>query len=115
MVESDRRVIHQTRRLGAGWKPGRPILCDFGEARLLWPNPRHFTDDKKQISDGMWWKTGKTQLHMQTIQPVQYRAPEVMFQLEWGEKVDIWNLGVMVSNLPTNSAISSFFFWLELF
>ncbi len=51
---------------------GRPVLCDFGEARF----------------------GGKT--YMDIIQPYQYRAPEVILGAPWDEKVDIWTIGVMV-------------------
>jgi serine/threonine-protein kinase SRPK3 len=33
---------------------------------------------------------------MANIQPFQYRAPEVIFNISWDEKVDIWSVGVMV-------------------
>ena len=49
-----------------------PILSDLGEAR---------------IGD----------LHRGMIQPDIYRAPEVILGMEWTSKVDIWNVGVLVS------------------
>lgn len=55
-------------------KWGEPILCDFGEAR-----------------------TGKAK-YTGDLQPIPYRAPEVILGMAWDEKVDIWNLGVMVSH-----------------
>ncbi|CAA7268405.1 unnamed protein product [Cyclocybe aegerita] len=30
------------------------------------------------------------------IQPHQYRAPEVILNIPWDEKVDIWSIGVMI-------------------
>ena len=48
------------------------MLCDFGEARF------------GEYDD------------MVDIQPFQYRAPEVIFDIPWDEKVDIWSVGVMV-------------------
>ena len=51
---------------------GRPVLCDFSEARL----------EKYD--------------NMADVQPYQYRAPEVIFDIPWDEKVDIWSVGVMV-------------------
>lgn len=33
-----------------------------------------------------------------TIQPDEYRAPEVCLGHNWSYSVDIWNLGVMVSS-----------------
>ncbi|WPH01536.1 Hypothetical protein R9X50_00438200 [Acrodontium crateriforme] len=32
-------------------------------------------------------------------QPYIYRAPEVMLDIPWGTKVDIWNLGVLIWDL----------------
>jgi serine/threonine-protein kinase SRPK3 len=31
------------------------------------------------------------------IQPIPYRAPEVILGMKWNESVDIWNFGVLVS------------------
>ena len=53
---------------------GRPVLCDFGEAR---------------IGEG----------DHNLIQPYPYRAPEVILEMSWHNKVDIWMVGVMVSHL----------------
>ncbi|KLJ05563.1 hypothetical protein EMPG_10960 [Blastomyces silverae] len=33
------------------------------------------------------------------IQPFIYRAPEVVLGMKWTEKVDIWNLGVLIWDL----------------
>jgi len=65
------RVIYLSRELAD--MDGRPVLCDFGEARF-----------------------GK-QVYNELIQPFVYRAPEVDLQIPWDNKVDIWNIGVMVS------------------
>lgn len=51
---------------------GQPVLCDLGQARM---GPSH----------------------RGIIQPNIYKAPEVLFDMEWGYSADIWNLGVMVS------------------
>jgi serine/threonine-protein kinase SRPK3 len=32
-----------------------------------------------------------------TIQAIPYRAPEVILGMKWNERVDIWNLGIVVS------------------
>jgi serine/threonine-protein kinase SRPK3 len=67
------RVIHTSRPLVPPfYSYGRPVLCDFGEARL-----------------------GEYD-NMIDIQPYQYRAPEVILNIPWDEKVDIWSVGVMV-------------------
>jgi serine/threonine protein kinase len=52
---------------------GYAILCDFGSA---------FPDD--QTWDG-------------EAQSLPYRAPEVILGAEWDHKLDIWNIGVLVS------------------
>jgi len=67
------RIIYTSRPLAPSLYPyGRPILSDFGEARF---------GEYDNMAD---------------IQPYQYRAPEVIFDIPWDEKVDIWNVGVMV-------------------
>lgn len=67
------RVIYESRGLIRPEKPGRPVLCDFGEARF---GKDTYVDD---------------------IQPYVYRAPEVILDIPWTYSVDIWNVGVMVS------------------
>lgn len=52
---------------------GLPVLSDLGEAR-----------------DG-------SHKHSGDIMPGIYRAPEVILNMDWDEKVDIWSIGVMVS------------------
>ena len=76
-VDGD-RVIYESRGLESPKTPGRPILCDFGEARL---GTKTYTDD---------------------IQPYVYRAPEIILDIPWTYSVDIWNLGVMVSESDAN-------------
>ena len=71
-VDGD-RVIYESRGLKRPKKPGRPVLCDFGEARF---GQKMYADD---------------------IQPYVYRAPEVILDIPWTYSVDIWNVGVMVS------------------
>lgn len=66
------RVIYASRKLRKTKKHGRPILCDFGQARY---GSNTYTGD---------------------IQPYIYRAPEVVLRMPWNEKVDIWNVGVLV-------------------
>jgi serine/threonine-protein kinase SRPK3 len=73
VIDND-RTIYSSHRLGlpkdALW--GQPVLCDFGEARI---GPRH---------KGL-------------VQPQLYRAPEVVFEMDWDSKVDIWSISTMVS------------------
>lgn len=66
-------IIYHSKELEMPKKHGRPIITDFGEARF---GQSEYDDD---------------------IQPFQYRAPEVIFNVPWSYKVDIWNLGVLVS------------------
>ena len=67
------RVIYTSRPLVPPvYSYGPPVLCDFSEARF---------GEYDNMAD---------------IQPFQYRAPEVIFDIPWDEKVDIWSVGVMV-------------------
>jgi serine/threonine protein kinase len=59
------------------------VLCDFGEARL---------GEYDNMAD---------------IQPYQYRAPEVILDIPWDEKVDIWNVGVIVSTTAIYMTINT--------
>ncbi|WEW61697.1 hypothetical protein PRK78_007189 [Emydomyces testavorans] len=68
------RTIYMTRRI-----PGTetlPIITDFGEARLI---------TKTQPKD--------------VIMPHAYRAPEAILQMKWNDKVDIWNVAVLLWDL----------------
>jgi len=52
---------------------GNSILCDFGGARI----------GRQKFS------------HI--VQPAIYRAPEVVLNMDWDHKIDIWNVGALVS------------------
>lgn len=67
------RVVYESRGLRWPKKSGRPVLCDFGEARF---GKTTYTDD---------------------VQPYVYRAPEIILDIPWTYSVDPWNVGVMVS------------------
>ncbi|GIJ81647.1 hypothetical protein Asppvi_000146 [Aspergillus pseudoviridinutans] len=69
------RVIYSSRKLGRTKNHGRPVLCDFGQARV------------------------GSSTYCGDIQPYIYRAPEVVLRMPWDEKVDIWNLGVLTWDL----------------
>lgn len=56
-------------------KLGAPVLSDFGSAVY------------------------GDQEHMEDVQPNIYRAPEVILEVPWSYKIDIWNVGCMVSFL----------------
>ena len=71
-VLNEEHVVYISRNLHPN-SYGRPVLCDFGEARFI-------------LEEG----------YSEDIQPVQYRAPEVILGIPWNEKVDIWSVGVMV-------------------
>lgn len=68
------RAIYHSRKLGIPKKHGRPVLSDFGEAR--------FGSESGTYCDD--------------VQPFMYRAPEVLLRMPWNEKIDIWNLAVVV-------------------
>lgn len=68
------RVVYLSRDLKIPKVHGRPILSDFGEARF-------------SSGIGSQWKD---------VQPLIYRAPEVLLRMPWDEKIDIWNVGVLV-------------------
>lgn len=75
------RIIYVSRPLPISL--GTPVLCDLGEARLG-------TD--QQQGD---------------IMPDIYRAPEVILEMNWDYKVDIWNVGMVVRQLPGQTYPSS--------
>lgn len=65
-------VIYASRELKTTNNHGPPVLCDFGQARF---GSARYNGD---------------------IQPYIYRAPEILLRTTWNEKVDIWNLAVLV-------------------
>lgn len=67
------RVLYASRELKTTDNYGRPVLCDFGQGRF--GSAPYYGD----------------------IQPYIYRAPEILLRTTWDEKVDIWNLAVLVS------------------
>lgn len=69
-ILSDRTIYHSR---PMNLSTGLPILCDLGEARV---------GTQKQRGD---------------IMPGIYRALEVILEMEWDSKVDIWAMGIMVS------------------
>ncbi|PGH34762.1 CMGC/SRPK protein kinase [[Emmonsia] crescens] len=73
------RTIYKSRRFRRpvrGNSYGLPILCDFGEARI-----------------------GKMQESGPFVQPHIYRAPEIIFEMPWGNAVDIWNVACLIWDL----------------
>ncbi|EKV11657.1 Protein kinase, putative [Penicillium digitatum PHI26] len=65
----DARTIYVSRSLPIS--SGTPVLCDLGEARL--------GTDQQQGE----------------IMPDIYRAPEVILNMRWDSRVDIWNVGMV--------------------
>ncbi|KAI4123119.1 MAG: hypothetical protein LQ338_005432 [Usnochroma carphineum] len=63
---------------------GNPVLTDFGQMRLAEPINK------------AWWM------------PDIYRAPEVLLGLPWGFPVDVWSVGVMVSEKKRTSDAEAF-------
>ena len=77
------RTIYTSRELRLPKKGlwGEPVLCDFGQARI-------------------------GRVHQGDIQPEVYKAPEVLFEMEWSHQVDIWNVGALVSTVFTLRALA---------
>lgn len=78
------RVIYSSRKLRKTKQHGRPILCDLGQARF-----------------------GSTR-YCGDIQPYIYRAPEVLLRMSWDQKVDIWNVGVVVRRVSCCLFVTNF-------
>jgi serine/threonine-protein kinase SRPK3 len=70
--EDGQRIIYRSRAMPGTEGVGTPVLSDLGEARII--NGENTED----------------------IQPEQFRAPEVIFEHLWNEKVDLWNFGCLV-------------------
>ena len=70
-------TVYTSRRFGLPEEFGDVVLGDFGAA---------VRGDVKRNHDA---------------QPYVYRSPEVMLKTEWSYPVDIWNVGAMVSPIPT--------------
>ncbi|KAH6839478.1 kinase domain protein [Chaetomium sp. MPI-CAGE-AT-0009] len=73
--EVNGRVVYVTRQIPMPKALGPPVLCDFGAAVF---------GDK---------------LHDDDVQPDQYRCPEVILEIPWSYKIDVWNIGCLVWDL----------------
>ncbi|KAK5999532.1 hypothetical protein QM012_005385 [Aureobasidium pullulans] len=71
----DDRVIHLSYTLPTSYTD--PVITDFGAARLGQPGEKFRGD----------------------VMPGVYRAPEVIADMEWDSKIDIWSVGVMTWDL----------------
>lgn len=78
------RVIYKSRRIPR--TRGLPIITDFGEAR--------FADEDRRGQD---------------IMPDAYRAPETILKMNWDNKVDIWSIGMVVSDNFSRYISTGFF------
>ena len=74
MKEVDGSTVYLSRKMGIPRTFGAPVLCDFGSAVPL--------------DDGLE--------HREDVQPNFNRSPEVILDVPWTYKVDIWNVGCMV-------------------
>ena len=66
------RTIYASTNLDIPDEPGGPVLTDFGDA---------------QFGAGPF---------AVEVMPDLYRAPEIVLCIAWGDKIDIWALGLMV-------------------
>jgi hypothetical protein len=71
--EVDGRFVYISRELNQPKTLGPPVLCDLGNA----------VDGQVE--------------HTEDMQPDVYRSPEMILGIKWGYKIDIWNVGCMVS------------------
>ncbi|KAJ5779490.1 hypothetical protein N7457_007210 [Penicillium paradoxum] len=70
-MDTDGRMIYMSQELKVPKQVGAPVLCDFGSAML-------------------------GQYHSVFVQPMIYRAPEVILGVPWTYSADIWNVGCMI-------------------
>jgi len=67
------RVVHTSTSLGILEDPGASVIIDFGDSQI---GASPFVGE---------------------VLPDLYRFPEIIPGIPWGEKIDIWSLGLMVS------------------
>ncbi|KAI0199964.1 kinase-like protein [Astrocystis sublimbata] len=70
--QADDRVIHGSRMMWGGRGP--LTICDLGHARI-------------------------GEKHRGFAMPAQYRAPEVILDMEWDNSVDVWSSGILAWDL----------------
>lgn len=81
------RVIHLSYIMPTSYRA--PVITDFGAAYLGEPDQKYRGD----------------------VMPGVYRAPEVLAEMQWDSKIDIWALGVMVlSHFPLAICADSLWF-----
>lgn len=74
----DNRTIYASRSMPV--TIGEPLLSDLGGARLVKGNQKQY---------GL-------------IMPGAYRAPEVLLDMDWDSKVDVWAFGQTVCPSPSS-------------
>jgi dual specificity tyrosine-phosphorylation-regulated kinase 2/3/4 len=72
------------------------VHCDLKPENLVLKNEKN--SNIKLIDFGSAWTGGIKEFY---IQSRFYRAPEVILQADWNEKIDIWSLGCIVAELST--------------
>ncbi|CAI6337692.1 unnamed protein product [Periconia digitata] len=72
------------------------ILENFEKAEAENPSPSKVINGTRTIYSSQA-RIGDS--HSGLIQPELYRAPEIIFEMEWGSKVDIWSLATLVWDL----------------
>jgi serine/threonine protein kinase len=75
------RTIYLSRRLTETQWVGDPTITNFSEARF--------------------GKLGE--MYRGKVMPDRYQAPEVILGMEWGSKIDMWSLGLMVCRTTAGS------------
>lgn len=85
------RFEHQSQELPV--TGGAPVIADFGAAHVGEPG-QQFTGD---------------------IMPNFHRAPEVILNMPWDSKVDIWSIGVMVGDSRLALRNGTLLTWTVLF
>ena len=80
--ELEGRIIYTSRKFIVSKRGtlSRLVISDFGSARIL--------NKEKPIGKG-------------DIQPISYRAPEVIFGADWSYSVDIWNVACLVLEISS--------------
>ncbi|KAI0970831.1 kinase-like protein [Xylaria arbuscula] len=76
------RIIHTSQIVLGG--AGPLTICDFGQARI-----------------------GK--IHRGYAMPTQYRSPEIILDMDWGNGVDLWSVGLMAWDLLEEEPLFSIY------
>ncbi len=86
-------------------KPENILLVAMGvDDKLMSDGYRMPKDDRIRLID-FGGATFRWQHHSRIISTRQYRAPEVIFGLPWGEPSDLWSVGCILAELRTGSLL----------